>query len=142
MTVSARIRAIRTALVAAALFVSSLASALTVTGGDTRVAFDADALGGLTAGVTGSATVIGPGLTVNFPITGGFLDAALAGEIRHDGSGITLSNGINTLALGNAAKAPAVAAIPEPGTWLMLIVGFGNVGVLARRTRPAPLQTV
>ncbi|TRW14961.1 PEPxxWA-CTERM sorting domain-containing protein [Glacieibacterium frigidum] len=218
MTVSARTRSIRAALVAAALFVPSLASALTVTGGDTRVAFNAGALTGLTAGVTGGATVTGPGLTVNFPIIGGFLDAALAGQIRHDGSGITLSNGTNTLALGNfvidttasilfgdaalndttlgtnlalfgfdltsisvaqltdldnpllglqltstaagaltaafgvgdltgatlgnAATAPAIAAVPEPGTWAMLIIGFGAVGALARRTRARPLQTV
>jgi hypothetical protein len=29
------------------------------------------------------------------------------------------------------------AGIPEPGTWAMLITGFGLVGLAARRRRPA-----
>lgn len=78
------------------------ASALAVIGGNTRVAFG-PVITGLTPGLVGTASVIGGGerLTVNFPITGGDLDASLAGTIRHDGSGVTLSNGINTLSLSN-----------------------------------------
>ncbi len=30
---------------------------------------------------------------------------------------------------------PDVAAVPEPATWAMLLVGFGGVGVLSRRRR-------
>jgi hypothetical protein len=30
------------------------------------------------------------------------------------------------------------AAVPEPGAWAMMIVGFGGVGALVRRRRPAP----
>ena len=78
------------------------ASATAVIGGDTRVAFSS-LISGLEAGLLGSATLVGgaPGLTVNFNITGGDLDGSLAGTIRHDGSGVSLSNGVNTLALTN-----------------------------------------
>lgn len=78
------------------------ASATAVIGGNTRLAFGS-VITGLEAGLTGNASLVGgaPGLTVNFDITGGDLDAALAGTIRHDGSGITLSNGTNVLGLGN-----------------------------------------
>jgi hypothetical protein len=80
------------------------ASAVALAGGDTRVQFSqafAGALAGagVSVGLTGAASLVGPG--VNFPITGGDLDASLAGLILHDGSGLTLSNGVNTLALGN-----------------------------------------
>jgi hypothetical protein len=92
------------ALWAAAVIVipTAASSAATVIGGDTRVVFSS-AIGGLSVGLTGGATLVGgqPGLTVNFGITGGQLDDALAGTIRHDGSGLTLGNGVNLLSLGN-----------------------------------------
>lgn len=92
----------KTLLTVAFLSFPSLAQATAIVGGNTRVAFGS-AITGLQAGLLGSATLVGgaPGLTVNFPITGGDLDAMLAGTIRHDGSGVTLSNGTNTLALSN-----------------------------------------
>lgn len=31
----------------------------------------------------------------------------------------------------------AVAAVPEPGTWAMMLLGFGAIGVAARRRRAA-----
>ncbi|WP_426163836.1 PEPxxWA-CTERM sorting domain-containing protein [Sandarakinorhabdus sp. DWP1-3-1] len=196
---------VKTLLGFAVLLTPAVAPAATIVGGDTRVAFGA-AITGLEASLLGSASLVGgaPGLTVNFPITGGTLDAALAGAIRHDGSGISLSNGTNTLALSNfvidttagilfgdaalngtlvgtaldlfsfdlstvtvpqltdldnpllaltirptasgaltaafglgetagatlglAATAPQLAAVPEPGSWAMLVIGFGLVG--------------
>ena len=96
-------RAFLMPLLAAAVSALSVpASATAVVGGDTRVAFSS-LISGLEAGLLGSATLVGgtPGLTVNFNITGGDLDPALAGTIRHDGSGVSLSNGTNTLALTN-----------------------------------------
>lgn len=196
---------VNTLLGFAVLLAPTMAPAATVVGGDTRVAFGA-AIAGLEAQLLGTASLVGgaPGLTVNFPITGGTLDEALSGAIRHDGSGVSLSNGTNTLALSNfvidtsagilfgdaalngtvvgtaldlfnfdlstvtvpqltdlgnpllalvirptasgaltaafglgdtagvtlglAATAPQLAAVPEPGSWAMLIVGFGLVG--------------
>ena len=89
-------------LALACLAMPVAASATAVIGGNTRLAFSS-AIAGLQAGLTGNAMLVGgtPGLTVNFGITGGALDTALAGTIRHDGSGITLSNGVNTIGLGN-----------------------------------------
>jgi hypothetical protein len=89
--------------VAATIVIPTAASsAATVIGGDTRVVFSS-AIDGLSVGLTGSATLVGgqPGLTINFGITGGELDDALAGSILHAGSGLTLGNGVNLLSLGN-----------------------------------------
>lgn len=199
-----------------AILVSGAAQALTTLGGNTRLRLSS-ATEGLTAGLVGSATLaVGqPGLTINFPITGGTLDTStLIGTIRHDGSGLSLSNGVNLLtlsnfvidtsaslvfgdaalngaslgsgldlfsfdlstvtvpqlvdlsnpllelqitataagaltaafgldgddvfgvAVGTAATAPVVAAIPEPESWLLLLTGFAITGVALRR-RPA-----
>lgn len=95
-------RLVNALIVVAAFGLSAPASALAVIGGDTRVVFT-EAITGLNVGLTGGATLVGgaPGLTVNFGITGGDLDAALAGTILHAGSGLTFSNGVNTLAVGN-----------------------------------------
>lgn len=50
--------------------------------------------------LTGSASPYGP--DVAFPVTGGDVDLAfLEGEILHDGSGVDLSNGGNTVKLSN-----------------------------------------
>lgn len=79
------------------------AQAVAVIGGNTRLQLS-NFTAGLTAGLVGTASLaIGqPGLTINFPISGGNLDPlTLAGTIRHDGSGISLSNGSNTLTLTN-----------------------------------------
>jgi hypothetical protein len=92
----------KTLLIAALVSIPSIANATAVIGGNTRLAFSS-LISGLSVGLLGSANLVGgaPGLTINFGITGGDLDAALAGTIRHDGSGVSLSNGTNTLALSN-----------------------------------------
>jgi hypothetical protein len=71
------------------------AAAAPITGGSTIVAptldlspFDVALLGSATDGVT-------------FPVTGGDLDASLAGRIEHEGSGVQLSAGGASLALEN-----------------------------------------
>lgn len=38
---------------------------------------------------------------------------------------------------GNATFVPSVAAVPEPGTWAMMLLGFGAIGFSMRRRRPA-----
>lgn len=185
--------------------------AATIVGGETRVEVTADlAALGLTPGIIGTASIVsGSPLTVAFPITGGSLDGALAGSILHEGSGVSLTAGGNSLALTNfiidtvgqrilgdaalngsalaedlslftfdlstitvdqlldldnpalglfftaeaagaltsvfgapdltgaqfglAATSPVLAAVPEPSTWAMLIVGFGLAGTAVRR---------
>jgi hypothetical protein len=86
-----------------AVLVSAAAQATTTLGGNTRLRLSSTTEG-LTAGLVGSATLaVGqPGLTINFPITGGTFDTnTLVGTIRHDGSGLSLSNGTNLLTLSN-----------------------------------------
>lgn len=81
--------------------IAGSAQAVPLVGGDTRVLVG-QAFVPLVGGVTGSASVfsVDP-LIANFPVTGGALDGSLAGTIRHDGSGITLTNGTNTVGAGN-----------------------------------------
>jgi hypothetical protein len=188
------------------------AQATTIASGTTAVRVTANLAGlGLTPGLTGTAqadTSLGFA-RILFPITGGDLDfSTLAGQIRHDGSGITLTSGSTVVGLGNfvidtqasrlladvtlngasfASAAPilqfdltglsagqitnlsspaislrftqagasaltaafgapnltnvefglaatAPVAVPEPGSWALMILGFGTVG-LAMRTR-------
>lgn len=192
--------------------VAAPSQAAVVVGGQTRVEVTADlAALGLTPGIIGGASIVsGAPLTVGFPITGGSLDASLGGFILHEGSGVSLTAGGNSLILGNfiidtvsqrvlgdaslngtllandlalfdfnlgsvtpaqltdldnpllglfftagaanalttvfgapdltgaqfglAATSPVLAAaVPEPASWALLIVGFGLVGVTARR---------
>ena len=44
-----------------------------------------------------------------------------------------------SLALNSGSTAvPLAAAVPEPASWAMMIIGFGGVGALMRRRREAP----
>jgi hypothetical protein len=109
------------------------------TGGSFNFAFDeGDALFGTTAGeltpIAGS-----PGYFdsfVHYTVTGGtgrFL--AASGSI--EGVGVlnrTVPRPLNSLALTGELNLPAV---PEPGTWALMITGFGAVGSVLRRRRAA-----
>jgi hypothetical protein len=91
------------ALALAGLAGPAVGQAAVVVGGQTRVQVTADlAALGLTPGITGTASLIsGSPLTVGFPITGGSLDSALGGFILHEGSGVSLTTGGNSLTLSN-----------------------------------------
>ncbi len=96
----------RIALVAAAVGLSVPASAATIIGGTTAVRVTAD-LGtlGLTLGTTGTASlstsIFGVARAL-FGITGGVLDpGTLAGNILHDGSGVSFTAGDTTLTAAN-----------------------------------------
>jgi hypothetical protein len=206
------IHSLKTAAALAALvLVPGVATAAPLVGGETRVLVE-QAFVPLVIGVTGAATVVsGDPLIVNLPISGGFLDASLAGTIEHDGVGLLLTDGVVVVEAGNfvidttqsllfgdvlvdgaplasgfalfsldlatvtvpqltdlanpalalritpdlagaidtlfgvgglqgvqfgrAATAPVAGIIPEPGTWAMLIAGFGLVGAAMRRRR-------
>jgi hypothetical protein len=81
---------------------------------------------------TGSTFLDGSGVRFN---AGGFTNVAFfqpsvgpADQYRINGGG-----GISTL--GNASSQPLAAAVPEPGTWLTLILGFGALGFALRRAK-------
>ena len=45
-----------------------------------------------------------------------------------------------SLAIQNVSIANAVAAVPEPGTWAMMLIGFGGIGLaMSRRRRRSAL---
>lgn len=94
---------LRSIVVLAVAFSPVAAFALPVTGGNTVVQVTANLAGlGLTPTLIGSATAVSASpLTLNFPITGGQLSSSLAGHILHNGSGVSLSAGTNTLSLSN-----------------------------------------
>lgn len=50
------------------------------------------------------------------------------------------ANGVGTLneAIDDITFSAAVAAVPEPGTWAMMLLGFGAIGAGLRRRRTAP----
>ena len=89
--------------IAVSTFAAPAANAAPVglAGADTRVLVTADLEGlGLTPSLQGSATFENG--AINFPITGGSLDfTTLAGEILHEGSGVFLSDGSNSVFAGN-----------------------------------------
>ncbi|QMW24130.1 PEPxxWA-CTERM sorting domain-containing protein [Sandaracinobacteroides saxicola] len=88
-----------------ALIVATPAAAVAIIGGTTRVAVN-PLPPGLTPGLLGTATLgPGPGLSVDFPITGGLLDG-IRTRIFHEGSGVSLTGGTDVLALENFIIAP------------------------------------
>jgi hypothetical protein len=54
--------------------------------------------------------------------------------------GMTLS-GDQTAYIDEVVLSPAVAGVPEPSTWAMLLFGFGAVGLAMRRRRRTALPT-
>jgi hypothetical protein len=53
----------------------------------------------------------------------------------HSITGSTLLSG-----LGSGAAFFIVRAVPEPGTWMMMLFGFGAIGLMLRRSRKAIAQ--
>ncbi len=52
---------------------------------------------------------------------------------------VTFSNvrELDTISFTTGDQLPAVVAVPEPASWALLVGGFGVVGGIARRRRPA-----
>ena len=52
-------------------------------------------------------------------------------------SGLTLNSSSNSLEVDNIG---VISAVPEPGTWAMMLLGFGGVGFAMRRRQRSPLS--
>lgn len=86
-----------------------------------NVMFNGAAIGALTgasAWQTFTTTIVG---------TGGPASFGFATTLGGNSGGIFLDNAV------------VAAAVPEPGTWAMLVIGFGMVGGILRGKRPAKL---
>lgn len=98
------------------------------------------ALGGNNIDFT-SVLLNGTAFTMSAP--GTFENGTLSAISLIAGANNTLTvNGTNT---GNSAFSgtltfAAQSAVPEPGTWAMMLLGFGAVGFSMRRKRPALMQ--
>jgi hypothetical protein len=103
----------------------------------------------ITGTVNGSAINAPTGNYGNYFTTGpSFLDGTGTTFFTASGSRVDFfnqsSNGlyrVNTFSPGssnfvNATSSPAAAAVPEPTTWAMMLLGFGAVGFALRRRRP------
>jgi hypothetical protein len=72
--------------------------------------------------------------------TGPFGSIAAALHIQQDGSVLAVANPsgedyTQSSGLSFATIAPAVAAVPEPASWAMMVGGFGLIGAAMRRRR-------
>lgn len=93
---------------------------------------------GLLNFTSGNETVFSFNLTNLFSAAGrppaGGLTETNATQFTYNGSQITIDPGSpGTLAVTEAA----IAAVPEPSTWLLMLVGFGAVGYGLRRRKAA-----
>jgi hypothetical protein len=97
----------------------------------------------LTSGQTGTLdfTAVGSSSPLfSFNLSGLF---TANGQGALPGGGVTLTNATQidgtTIAAGSTGTLAVTAAVPEPATWAMMLVGFGAMGVSMRRRRSTAL---
>ena len=86
------------------------------------------------SGIGLAGSILAPGATVNFnngQLNGLLVAANYAGSSTQLGGGYT----------GDLLKAP-LNPVPEPGSWALMIAGFGLVGLMLRRTRAIRLTAI
>lgn len=96
----------------------------------------------------GLYTNVGPlGLSLGATDLLGFDISGFSGagffSVNNNFYGVNLATGGATLIGGLGAQGITgitIAAVPEPGTWAMMLLGFAGVGVALRRRRPAMLR--
>ena len=109
-----------------------------------------DAVAGTFGGAPGTANIsFGTNLISPFQIqSANFAPAQFGGPTLFSGAPgnptfnlgtfnlFSIANGNSTLTI---SRAVTVAAVPEPATWAMMLLGFGGIGVAMRRRRHATL---
>jgi len=116
--------------------VSNLSQTLSTVAGTTYdVSFFLDLVGSTSIPITVS---FGDGnLTLTNPTTGqGFQEFSFTGTAT---SGSTILNfGLTDSALSGLDDVSVTAAVPEPSTWAMMLLGFAGVGFMAYRRKSNP----
>lgn len=118
----------------------------TTVGGQTAFAITS-----ITGMVNGSAIVAPTGNYGNYFTTGStFLDGtglrfftAAGNDIRFFYQDTVSQYRVNTFSPGSSSYVTAkssIAAVPEPATWGMMLIGFGGLGAVMRRRRTAVLS--
>lgn len=104
-----------------------------------------DSYNTLTINSTGGSPIVVPGLSFANAADGNQVSAGTNGLFRVAGTAgerfnsITFSSGQNSFEVDNLA----VAGVPEPASWALMILGFGGAGAALRsqRRRPAAAAT-
>lgn len=84
--------------------------------------------------VTGAILAALPGMDANGNQTGFTTNGRLTFSFDSAIDSIVFASGANSLEISDVG---AVAAVPEPATWALMILGMGGVGALMRRRRLA-----
>lgn len=98
-----------------------------------------DRLGGVLATFTGADAAVNPNGNQTDPITNPLALLTISGTMQGDIGGLRLTSTNNAFETDNFA----ITAVPEPGVWAMLLVGFGFIGAFMRgqsRTRRIRLK--
>ena len=90
--------------------------------------------GSNTAGVLGGATLPASKTVIASGTNVQGVDTLLTGGFRYYDFVSTASAG------GKNVLLKSLTVVPEPGTWALMITGFGGVGLMARRRRAMALQ--
>jgi hypothetical protein len=90
---------------------------------------------GTTQVVTGAILAALPGMDANGSQTSFTTNGRLTFSFDSAITAVTMASGGYSLEIGDVGAVLVGAAVPEPATWAMMILGFGGVGTLMRRRR-------
>ncbi|MXO86118.1 PEPxxWA-CTERM sorting domain-containing protein [Altererythrobacter aurantiacus] len=96
-----------------------------------------DSMGGVLASFTGSDIISSDFGNQVLPGSNPVVFFGFTGSDAPNVAGMRLSSTQEAFEIDNIA---VEAAVPEPGTWLMLLLGFGIVGAMMRRGRKGPQE--
>lgn len=92
---------------------------------------------GTTEVVTGAILDALPGTQANGDQTAFTTNGRLTFSFDSAIDSIDFGSGNNSLEISDIGAISAVGLVPEPAAWAMMLLGFGGMGALLRRRRPA-----